>query len=103
MLSPRRSFKPAGQETQRQRGRPHEGHFVGLAIQQLRRQLAALVQDRRIDELLLVAGGGFTGVVGNRLRHAPGQRAIARVRQENLVPGDGELVMAQLFVAENLG
>ena len=96
-------LQPAGQEAQRQRGRAHKGDFVSLTLQQLRGQLAALVQDRRIDELLLVAGGGFASIVGDRLRHASRQRTIARVRQEDLIPRDGKLMLAQLFVAKDLG
>ena len=57
-----------------------------------------MAQDGRIDELLLVAGGGLAGVMRNGLGDAPRQRAIAGMGQENLLPRDGKLMLAQVFV-----
>jgi len=44
MLSPLRNFQAAGNKAERERGWSDEGNFFGLTIQQLRREVASIVQ-----------------------------------------------------------
>jgi len=96
-------LESAREKTQRQRRRPDERDLPGLAIQQLRRQPAPVVQRLWINQLFLIATGGRVRVVCHRLRHAMRQRTIPRVREKDPAPGDGKLALPQLFLGQNLG
>jgi len=89
--------------TQSERSRPDEGHFVLLTIQQARRQFAPVVERGRENQGFLIAGGGLLRLIGNGPGHAPRQRAIAGVREENLVACDRKFLLAQFFVGEDFG
>jgi hypothetical protein len=72
-------------------------------VEELAGDVAAIAEDLWIDEFFLVAGGGVTRILRNRLGNATGQRAVATVSQKDFITGDGELVLSQLFISEQLG
>ena len=91
-------LQTGGDETQRQRRRADKGDFLRPAVEHLRRQLASVLQDLRIDEPLLVALGGLKGVLRDRLGDPPRQRANAGMGEKNLFARDGKFAPAQLFI-----
>ena len=90
----------AGNNAQPQGCRADERNFVRLAIEQPRPKFSSLLQNRRVNKLFLVPGGGGPGVIRDRFRNPPGQRANARMRQKHFVPCDRELTLPQIFVSK---
>ena len=66
-------------------------------------ELATVVQNHRVDDRFLVAGGALARVIADGFADAPRQRAVTRVGEENFFARDGEFVAAQFFVFERFG
>ncbi len=95
-------FQPGGDEAQRERGRPDERDFVRLAVQQLRAELARVVEPVQ-HEGFLIAERGLPGAIGDGVGHAARQRADAGVREKYFVARDGEFRAAQFLVGQDFG
>ena len=102
MLSPLAKIQPGGDKTQRERSRPDERDFLRLAMQQLRPELARVVQAVQ-DEGFLISQRAALGAFGNGFGDAMRQRANPGVREENFVAGDGEFMLAKFLVREQFG
>jgi hypothetical protein len=87
-------------EAQPKRGRPDERDFIGLAVQQLRREFACVVQAVQ-HEGFLVAQRGLPGAFGNGGGDAARQRADASVAEKDFVAGDRKFVPAQFFIGQD--
>ena len=93
-------IQPGGHKAQRERRRPDERDFFRLAVEQLRREFAPVVQSPGKNQRFLIVGRAALRAIGNGLCHAARQRADAGVRQKNFVARDGKFMPAQFFVGE---
>ena len=96
------NFSPAATKLNASDVGPTSATSSGSATQQLRPELARVIQAVQ-NEGFLVAQRAALGAFGNGGGNAPRQRANPGMREEYLIAGDGEFMLAKLLVREQFG
>ncbi len=94
--------KPAGHETQAQRGWPDKCNFVGLCLEQSRGRAARFAKAAFGKDFLLIVSCGPLDVFVHGGSDPSRQRTDAGVRQKDFLTCHGEFVLTQFLVRQDL-